>query len=143
MQEFTFTGPLAGGALLGLGASLLLLFNGKVAGISGIFAGLLTPRAGEIAWRAAFIGGLILGGLALAVLHPALAPAGGGRPLALVVIAGLLVGYGTRLGNGCTSGHGLCGVSRLSVRSLVATVTFIATGAVAVVLTRHMIGGNP
>ncbi|XXX80180.1 YeeE/YedE thiosulfate transporter family protein [Sorangium sp. So ce134] len=141
MHEFTVTGPLVGGALIGLSASLLLLFNGKVAGISGIFGGLLFRERGDAAWRAAFVAGLLLGGLALAAAHPgAFPPAGGGRSLGLVVAAGLLVGLGARLGDGCTSGHGVCGLSRLSARSLVATMTFMATAAITVYLTHHVLG---
>ncbi|WP_437970060.1 YeeE/YedE thiosulfate transporter family protein [Sorangium sp. So ce260] len=141
MQEFSATGPLVGGALIGLSASLLLLFNGRVAGISGIFGGLLFREPGGAAWRAAFVAGLLLGGLALAAAHPgAFPPAGGGGSLGLVVAAGLLVGLGARLGNGCTSGHGVCGLSRLSVRSLVATMTFMATAAITVYVSHHVLG---
>ncbi|WP_437745723.1 YeeE/YedE family protein [Sorangium sp. So ce1504] len=142
MNEFTVIGPLLGGALIGLGASLLLLFNGKVAGISGIVGGLLFRKPGDTAWRAAFVAGLLLGGLALVAAHPVAFPsAGGGGSLGLVIVAGLLVGWGARLGNGCTSGHGVCGLSRLSVRSLVATLTFIATAAITVYVSRHLLGG--
>ncbi|WP_437899479.1 YeeE/YedE family protein [Sorangium sp. So ce124] len=144
MNEFTAIGaigPLLGGVLIGLGASLLLLFNGRVAGISGVFGGLLFRKPGDTAWRAAFVGGLLLGGLALVAAHPrAFPPAGGGGSLGLVIVAGLLVGCGARLGSGCTSGHGVCGLSRLSVRSLVATVTFMATAAITVYVSRHLLG---
>ncbi|WP_437946526.1 YeeE/YedE family protein [Sorangium sp. So ce296] len=141
MHDFTVTGPLVGGALIGLSASLLLLFNGRVAGISGIFGGLLFRERGDTAWRAAFVVGLLLGGLALAAAHPAaFPPAGGGRSLGLLVAAGLLVGLGARLGNGCTSGHGVCGLSRLSLRSLVATMTFMATAAATVYVSLHGLG---
>lgn len=141
MHEFTVTGPLVGGALIGLGASLLLLFNGRVAGISGIFGGLLFREPGDTAWRAAFVAGLLLGGVALAVAHPGAFPqAGGGGSVGLVVAAGLLVGLGARLGDGCTSGHGVCGLSRLSVRSLVATMTFMATAAITVYVSHHLLG---
>ncbi|WP_437489655.1 YeeE/YedE family protein [Sorangium sp. So ce1014] len=140
MHEFTVTGPLVGGALIGLSASLLLLFNGRVAGISGIFGGLLFREPGETAWRAAFVAGLLLGGLALAAAHPGAFPPAGGGSLGLVVAAGLLVGLGARLGNGCTSGHGVCGLSRLSARSLVATMTFMATAAITVYVSHHLLG---
>jgi uncharacterized membrane protein YedE/YeeE len=141
MHELTATGPLVGGAIIGLSASLLLLCNGKVAGISGIFGGLLFRRPGDTAWRAAFVAGLLLGGLALAALHPgAFPPGGGGGSLGLAAAAGLLVGYGARLGNGCTSGHGVCGLSRLSVRSLAATMTFMTTAVITVYLVRHALG---
>jgi uncharacterized membrane protein YedE/YeeE len=132
---------LSGGALIGLAASLLFWFNGRIAGISGIVAGLLLPARGESGWRAAFLAGLGLAG-ALALL---LAPEAIGRsPYGLPVLAlgGLLVGLGTRLGDGCTSGHGVCGVSRLSARSIVATGTFIATGVVTVLSVR-LLGGAP
>ncbi|WP_437602061.1 YeeE/YedE family protein [Sorangium sp. So ce590] len=140
MHEFTVTGPLVGGALIGLSASLLLLFNGRVAGISGIFGGLLFREPGDTAWRAAFVAGLLLGGLALAVAHPGAFPPAGGGSLGLMVAAGLLVGLGARLGNGCTSGHGVCGLSRLSARSLVATMTFMATAAITVYVSHHLLG---
>ncbi|WP_437281185.1 YeeE/YedE thiosulfate transporter family protein [Sorangium sp. So ce375] len=141
MNEFTAIGPLVGGLLIGLGASLLLLANGKVAGISGIFAGILFRKRGETAWRAAFVAGLVLGGLALVAAHPRAFPsAGGGGSLGLAIAAGLLVGCGARLGNGCTSGHGVCGLSRLSRRSLVATLTFMATAAITVYVSRHVLG---
>jgi uncharacterized membrane protein YedE/YeeE len=132
---------LAGGALIGLAASLLFWFNGRIAGISGIVAGLLLPARGESGWRAAFLAGLGLAGV-LALL---IAPDAIGRPpygLPVLALGGLLVGVGTRLGDGCTSGHGVCGVSRLSVRSIVATGTFIAAGIVTVVIARSL-GGAP
>ncbi|MGK3981389.1 YeeE/YedE family protein [Sorangium sp. So ce136] len=142
MHESLATGPLIGGALIGLSASLLLLFNGRVAGVSDVLGGLLFRRPGETAWRAAFMAGLLLGGLALAAAHPGAFPAGGGGggSLGLVVVAGLLVGYGARLGSGCTSGHGVCGLSRLSVRSLCATMTFMVTAAITVYVSLHAIG---
>ncbi|WP_437736341.1 YeeE/YedE family protein [Sorangium sp. So ce1335] len=143
MHEFTVTGPLVGGVLIGLSASLLLLFNGRVAGVSGVLGGLLVRlrSPGDAVWRAAFVAGLLLGGIALAAAHPGAFPPGGdGRPLGLLVVAGLLVGYGARLGNGCTSGHGVCGLSRLSFRSLCATMTFMATAAVTVYVSLHGLG---
>lgn len=134
--------PLLGGALIGLAASLLLILNGRIAGISGIVAGLLRPVAGEVAWRVAFLGGLFAGGVALSVADPVALEVGVPAPLGMIALAGLLVGYGTRLGNGCTSGHGVCGVSRLSPRSLVATATFILTGALTVYLVHSGLGGE-
>jgi hypothetical protein len=124
-----------GGALIGLSASLILVFNGRVTGISGVLNALLQPVRGvELAWRALFVAGLVLGGLAATAVFPA---SGGAAPgLAMAVVAGVLVGVGTRLGNGCTSGHGVCGLSRMSGRSLAATLTFIATGALAVLAMR-------
>lgn len=132
---------LLGGALIGLSASLLLLANGRVAGISGVVGSLMAPVRGDIAWRLLFLGGLLTGGLLLVWLSPEsfAAPSslsGGG--FAMLAAAGLLVGFGSRLGNGCTSGHGVCGISRLSVRSLVATLTFVATGFLTVFLVRHV-----
>jgi uncharacterized protein len=143
MENFTPIQSTLGGMILGLGAALLLIGLGRVAGISGIFGGLLKPKAGETAWRGAFVGGLVLGGLAMYGLSPELfAVAQGFAPsAALIVAAGLLVGFGTRLGNGCTSGHGVCGISRLSPRSVVATLTFMATGAATVFVVNHLLGG--
>ncbi len=117
-----------GGALIGLSASFLLLSLGRIAGISGIVGGLLTPSSGEVAWRAAFVGGLLVGGLALMLALPQSISAPASRGLSSVALAGLFVGVGVRMGSGCTSGHGVCGLSRLSIRSLVATLTFMATG---------------
>ncbi len=140
-MSFTPASALAGGALIGLSASLLLVFNGRIAGISSIVGGLFAPRDG-LGWRAAFLAGLLAGGLLLAWLWPqGLAPRGPTLPIALVAAAGLMVGFGTQLGSGCTSGHGVCGLSRLSVRSLVAVVTFMATGALAVFFVRHVLPG--
>lgn len=125
---------LQGGALIGLSASLLLGLNGRVMGISGIVGGLLSPSAGDVAWRALFIAGLVGGGLVALALMPG-AFSAGSASLGLVLLAGLLVGVGTRIGNGCTSGHGVCGISRFSPRSVAATLTFIGTGALTVLLT--------
>lgn len=132
---------LLGGILIGLSASLLLLFNGRVAGISGITAGLLTPTSGDFNWRAAFIGGLVLGGILLAVFLPRALGAPVVSGAGVTVLAGLLVGFGTRLGGGCTSGHGICGVARGAARSMVATAIFVATGVVTVFVMRHLLGG--
>jgi uncharacterized membrane protein YedE/YeeE len=124
---------LLGGALIGSGSALLLLTHGRIAGISGITGGLLQRATSDRAWRLAFLSGLVAAGAVAAAVVPAAigAPV---RPLAAILVAGLLVGFGTRLGNGCTSGHGVCGLSRLSVRSLVAVVVFMATGAVTAIL---------
>lgn len=127
---------LAGGALIGLSASLLLVLNGRVAGISGIVGGLLAPARGEVLWRALFVTGLLAGGLAAYAIWPERFDASGAPALPFVALAGALVGVGTRLGNGCTSGHGVCGISRLSPRSLAATVTFMATGVLTVLAMR-------
>ena len=134
-------GPaLAGGLLIGLSSAALLLLNGRVAGISGIFAGLLEPRPGDRSWRALFLAGLIAGAAGVALLYPRSFRFDLVRAPALLLVAGVLVGFGTRLANGCTSGHGLCGVSRISPRSLVATATFIAAGALTVFVVRHLLG---
>ncbi|MDB5220018.1 MAG: putative transrane protein [Myxococcaceae bacterium] len=148
MESFTPFSALAGGALIGLAASLLLLFHGRIAGISGILGETLRGEGirGEGSFRAAFLAGLVAAGVALRIFHPAAfasSPGGvAGAPVtvALVAVAGLLVGYGTRLGDGCTSGHGVCGISRLSTRSMVATLTFMATGGVTVFVVRHLLG---
>jgi uncharacterized membrane protein YedE/YeeE len=140
MTEFTPYASLAGGALIGLAASLLLIGQGRVAGISGIASNALLGRSGDRAWRAAFLSGLVLAGVASASLAPG-AIGHSQRPLVVIALAGLLVGIGTRLGSGCTSGHGVCGLSRLSPRSLVATLTFLLTGAATVALVRWLGGG--
>ncbi len=127
IQNFTPVSATSGGALIGLAASLLLLAHGRVAGISGILGGILT-RNEAVAWRVAFLAGLAVGGLAIAATFPATMSMAGSRPLPLLLVSGVLVGFGTRLGAGCTSGHGVCGLSRRSPRSLVAVVTFMATG---------------
>lgn len=140
-EAFAPIPALIGGILIGLATSVLLLFNGRIAGISGIVSGLLTPTKGEIAWRALFVGGLLLGGVVLLVVYPQALAAEAVRSPGVIAVAGLLVGFGTRLGSGCTSGHGVCGLSRLSVRSLVATVTFIVAGMVTVGVS-HLVSGS-
>lgn len=139
MNEFTPWSALIGGALIGLAASVLLIANGRVAGISGMIGGLIAPVHGEVRWRVAFLIGLVGAGALLAVFLPGQV-GHSPRTLPLVAIAGLLVGVGTRLGNGCTSGHGVCGLSRRSPRSLAATLTFMTTGALTVLLVR-LLGG--
>jgi uncharacterized membrane protein YedE/YeeE len=133
--DFTPYSSLAGGLLIGLSASLLLWMNGRVAGISGILAGLWGPPD-ERSWRVAFVVSLIAVGVFAAWMAPARVAFGLDRSLPLMALGGLLVGVGTRVGGGCTSGHGVCGNARLSPRSLIATVTFIATGMLTVVLLR-------
>lgn len=125
---------LAAGALFGAGAGLLLIANGRIAGISGIAAGALRPRRGDFAWRALFVFGLLVGGSVALRLAPGAILLDSPRPLAWLVVAGLCIGVGARLANGCTSGHGVCGVGRLSRRSLVATATFTAAGAITRVI---------
>jgi uncharacterized membrane protein YedE/YeeE len=127
---------LLGGLLIGAAAAMLLLLNGRVAGISGIVGGLLDREPGERAWRVWFIAGLIAGGVVTRLVAPgALGPIA--SPLPLLAIAGVLVGFGTRLGGGCTSGHGVCGIGRGSPRSTLATVTFMTIAIVVVFLVRH------
>lgn len=136
---FTPWPALAGGALIGLAAALFVLLNGRIAGISGVLGGLLKPGRGDVAWRVAFIGGLVAAPLAWRLFAPVPLPqidAGFGA----LVAAGLLVGVGTRYGSGCTSGHGVCGLSRLSPRSLVATVSFMGAGFATVYVLRHLLG---
>jgi uncharacterized membrane protein YedE/YeeE len=133
-----------GGILIGLSAAMLLLMNGKIAGISGIVGGLFgPPAAGDGAWRVAFVAGLVTAGAIATVAAPALIGSPAVRSPAALVVAGLLVGLGTRIGNGCTSGHGVCGLGRLSRRSLAATATFMASGALTVLVSRHLVGDGP
>ncbi|HET9956840.1 MAG TPA: YeeE/YedE family protein [Polyangiaceae bacterium] len=141
MQDVYVVRALFGGALIGVSASALLLGLGRVAGISGIFGNLVIGPRTDVGFRVAFLLGLISAGLAAVWFAPALLGASP-RSLPWVALAGLLVGVGTRLGSGCTSGHGVCGISRLSFRSLLATLTFIVTGALGVLLYR-MIGVQP
>lgn len=136
-MNFTPWSALAGGLLIGLAAAAFLLFNGRIAGISGIIGGLLRPSQGNIAWRVAFLLGLVLAPLVYALV----APLPGMRidaGSATLVAAGLLVGVGTRYGAGCTSGHGVCGLSRRSPRSIVATAAFMLAGFATVLLVRHV-----
>jgi uncharacterized membrane protein YedE/YeeE len=141
MHNFTPLASLFGGMLIGLSASAMLLLDGKIAGISGILAGVLKPVRGDTLWRVCFLAGLLAGGILLRIFFPSAFDFGIIRPLPMLIVAGLLVGFGTRLGSGCTSGHGVCGVSRLSPRSLVATATFIFTGALTVYLLK-LLSGN-
>ena len=137
--HFTPWRSLAGGMLIGVATAALLLFNGKIAGISGILGGLLRPRQGDIAWRLAFLSGL----LAAPLLYGLAAPLPEVRidaSLTTLIVAGLLVGAGTRYGSGCTSGHGVCGLSRLSPRSMVATAAFMLSGFATVYAVRHLMG---
>jgi len=138
--SFTPGSALIGGVLIGIAAALLVLLNGRIAGISGIVGGLLRPSSGDITWRVAFLAGLI--GAPLLYSACGRFPAvriDAGYPV--LVVAGLLVGVGTRYAGGCTSGHGVCGIARLSLRSLFATLAFMAAGVVVVYLMRHAIGG--
>ena len=133
---------LFGGVLIGLAASLFLWATGRIAGISGVLGGLLGARAGDVAWRLAFLSGLLAVGVAAALVSPELVRFAVPRSTAAMIVGGLLVGFGTRLGNGCTSGHGVCGVSRFSMRSVLATVVFVCAGVVTVTVVRVFFGGN-
>lgn len=141
MTNFTPYSALAGGLLIGLSAAILLLLNGRLAGISGILGRLVRPNGdGGTPWRLAFAVGLLAGPL----LHQAIAGEAVAisldAPLAVLIVAGLLVGVGTRLGGGCTSGHGVCGISRVSTRSIAATAIFMVAAAVTVFVTTHVLG---
>ncbi|MFT4978372.1 MAG: putative membrane protein YedE/YeeE [Myxococcota bacterium] len=141
MENFTPLSALAGGALIGLSASMMLLLSGRIAGISGIIGGLL-GRPHDAPQHLAFLGGLLAGGLALLFAYPDAFTTALQRSPGAIVVAGLLVGFGTRLGNGCTSGHGVCGLSRLSPRSAVATGTFMASGVLAALIVTQLFGGS-
>lgn len=142
VEGFEILAPLVGGALIGLAASLAHVAHGRIAGISGMLGGVLQssdPQAhthGHLAFRGWFLAGLVLAGVAAAIIAPATAVGAGVGGLGVTALAGALVGFGTRLGSGCTSGHGVCGLSRLSARSLAATLTFIGAGAVTVLALR-------
>ena len=129
---------LIGGAIIGTAVSLMLIWTGRVTGISGILNGVLSPLRGDANWRILFILGLILGGLFLKLIKPEVFAGELKTENWTVVVAGLLVGFGTILGSGCTSGHGVCGISRMSLRSVVATITFIMAGVFSVVLFRYL-----
>ncbi len=131
---------LVGGVLIGVAVSLMLIFNGRVTGISGIIAGIIKPQKGDVLWRTMFIFGLLVGGVVLKFAIPQSFQNNSASLSIDYVIAGLLVGFGTLLGNGCTSGHGVCGISRMSVRSVMATVTFIFFGMLSVIVFKWLRG---
>ena len=140
MASFDSTSALLGGCLIGLASALLMVLNGRIAGVSGILGGALSTTPTERGWRFAFLAGLIGAPILMGLA---------GRPLAdpqmptswlLIGVAGLLVGFGSRLGGGCTSGHGVCGMARFSTRSIIATIVFMATAAIVVALMRHVLG---
>lgn len=141
MENFTPVSAIIGGVMIGAASSMLLLLSGRLAGISGIMAGLLPPKRDDIDWRILFIGGLLVGTFIYQLF------AGEGYEVSFsvgwpaIVIGGLLTGIGTRVGSGCTSGHGVCGMGRLSPRSMVATPTFIVFGGLTVFAARHVVGG--
>ncbi|ENL4769270.1 YeeE/YedE family protein [Vibrio parahaemolyticus] len=130
---------LFGGILLGTSATILLLVNGKIAGISGIMNGIMSPKKGDYSWRLLFAVGMIAGGLISVLMLGVAVPSTANLSLGMVIAAGLLVGIGTRLGNGCTSGHGICGMGRLSKRSIVATCVFMAVAGLTVFVRLHLV----
>ena len=140
MENFTPLSGFGGGLLIGGAATLFVLVNGRVAGISGVLGGIFGSAAKELPWRVAFVAGIILGPLAVALLGGTLPPVNLSGSLTLITVSGLLVGFGTRLGSGCTSGHGVCGLARGSRRSVVATVVFFAVAAATVFVMQHLIG---
>jgi hypothetical protein len=141
MANFTPISAAIGGALIGLAAVLLMFLSGRIAGITGVFAGLIDPISTDRGWRATFIAGLILAPLSATLVGYTIPIPQMPASLVTIVVAGLLVGFGTRLSNGCTSGHGVCGIARLSPRSITATAIFMAAAIVVVALTRHVFGG--
>jgi uncharacterized protein len=140
MENFTPVSALIGGLLIGASAALFLVLNGRIAGISGILGGLIPPERGQVGWRLAFLAGMFIAPLAYVALGGALPAIGLDASLPLLVVAGLIVGFGTRLGAGCTSGHGVCGIGRGSPRSLAATAVFMATAIATVFVSRHVLG---
>ena len=142
MENFTPILSTIGGLLIGLSAGLMMLGNGRIAGISGIFRGTIQPAESDWLWRALFVAGLVASGGIMFMIRPEWFAISIDRSLFAIAAAGLLVGFGTRLGNGCTSGHGVCGLSRFSIRSLVATLSFMGTGALVVFVINHLLGGS-
>jgi hypothetical protein len=139
MTDFTPIASTIGGMMIGVASALMLAFNGRIAGISGILGGFIQGSEGR-SWRGLFLLGMVGGGLLLAWQLPSAMPGAAIASLPLLVLAGLLVGFGTRLGGGCTSGHGVCGISRLSTRSLVATAIFMSAAGLSTFIVRHLIG---
>lgn len=141
MANFTPISAAIGGVLIGLSAVLLMLSTGRIAGVSGIFAGLINPQTGDRTWRAAFIAGLIVAPITAMLLGYAVPMPQMPGSYVTIVAGGFLVGFGARLGSGCTSGHGICGIARLSPRSIAATGVFMVAAIVVVALTHHLLGG--
>ena len=137
MENFTPVSAVIGGIMIGVASALLLWTTGRVAGISGILGGVLSLDRSQIGWRGTFLAGLILGPFLVSEFGPGISPITIDADYPMLIVAGLLVGFGTRLGSGCTSGHGVCGIGRLSVRSLVATLLFMLSAAVTVYVVRH------
>jgi uncharacterized membrane protein YedE/YeeE len=139
MENFTPLSATAGGVLIGISVTLLLLFNGRIGGVSGIMNGALFAPKGDRIWRLTFLAGLVLGVFVFHLLAPDFTVLRQGYPLLLLGLGGFLIGFGTRMGGGCTSGHGICGIANLSIRSLIATLTFMATGMITVYTIRHIL----
>ena len=139
MENFTPISGLIGGLLIGLSTTLMILFNGKIAGISGIVGGLLARKGSEVGWRAVFVVGLLLGAFLYMLATGGPIPVNLQASLPVMVAAGLLVGFGTRLGSGCTSGHGISGIARFSKRSIVATVVFVGMAMITVFVTHQVL----
>lgn len=142
MQDFTPVPALAGGALIGLAASIYLLTLGRVAGISGMYGGLVRRETSDRRVKVFFLAGFLIAAVAVRFVYPEAYATTWSASLPVALVAGVLVGIGTQVGSGCTSGHGVCGISRLSMRSFVATLTFMGTAALTVFLVRHVIGGG-
>jgi len=140
VENFTPIPAFAGGLLIGLSAVIMLLFNGRITGISGILDGIvINSKSGDRVWRICFLLGLVLGGFLFKLIMPDSFIPRDGFSLVLLITGGFIVGVGTRMGSGCTSGHGICGIARFSRRSILATVIFMLTGAITVYLFRHMV----
>ena len=142
MENFTPIESLSGGILVGLASAILLFFTGRIAGISGIFGGILQAKHGETQWRVVFVAGLLVGGLLVNFFRPEMLQFQLERTNFGIIAAGLLVGIGARMGNGCTSGHGVCGIGRLAPRSMMAVVIFMTTAATTVYIVNHLLGGR-
>lgn len=140
MENFTPVSAFLGGTLIGLSASLFLLLNGRIAGISGIMNGFVTsPKTKEV-WRVLFLLGLVLGAVIFQLVTNNSLSVRQDYPIVLIILGGFFVGVGTRMGNGCTSGHGICGIARFSIRSIMATITFMLSGMVTVFVIKHLVG---
>lgn len=140
MENFTPYTALAGGMLIGLSATVMLLFNGRITGISGMLSGLLTPTKGEWMWRLVFLTGMMIGTVLYIYIFPETFVPRTNFSMPLLIAGGFLVGYGTRLGSGCTSGHAICGIARFSSRSILATCVFMFSGGLTVFVVRHLSG---
>jgi uncharacterized protein len=140
MENFTPYSAFSGGILIGLAATLLLLFNGRIAGISGIMGGVMTTSRTELFWRFAFLAGIVIGAFLFHRIKPDFYQPRENFPIWLLAFGGFLVGFGTRMGNGCTSGHAVCGIARGSIRSITATITFMVSGFLTVYIMRHILG---